>query len=390
MLYRKMGNTGLDVSVLGFGAMRLPMVGAKSEMDSFDPKIPIDEDKASEMVEYAVRNGVNYFDTAYVYHSGKSEKFLGKTLRKYRSNVHIATKLPTWNLSSKEDYDRYFDEQLERLQTDYIDFYLIHGLSRSTWNKLKEMDILEFLDRLRADKRIRHAGFSFHDELKAFKEIVDAYDWDMCMVQYNYYDQIYQAGREGVDYAISRGIGVAVMEPLRGGKLAGRIPAEVQALWDSAKEKRSPVEWALRWVWNQGEISTLLSGMSTLEQVKENVRLADKGLPDSLSPEELVLIDQVRMAYRKMLKVDCTGCGYCMPCPFEVNIPQCFSSYNDTFLYEDTLAINRVLYNEMMPPNQRASACTECHECEELCPQKLQIPELLKDVHKKLGKSEEQ
>ncbi|MEJ2108336.1 MAG: aldo/keto reductase [Acidobacteriota bacterium] len=388
MLYRKMGKTDQDVSILGFGAMRLPMIGAKGEMDSFDPNIPIDEEKATAIVEYAVEHGINYFDTAYVYHAGKSEIFLGKALKKYRPKVNIATKLPTWNLEKKEDFDRFFDEQLEKLQTDYIDFYLIHGLGRSTWHKLHEMGILSFLDRLRADKRIRYAGFSFHDDLKAFKEIVDAYDWSMCMVQYNFYDQVYQAGNEGVAYAASKGLGVVAMEPLRGGKLAGKVPTEVRRIWDSAKTKRNPVEWALRWVWNHSDISTVLSGMSTLEQMKENVRLAEGGLPNTLEAEELSLVDQARMAYRTMLKVDCTGCGYCMPCPFEVNIPQCFASYNDTYMFENTLAINRILYNEMMPPNQRASACTECHECEKLCPQHLEISELLKDVDKRLAKDE--
>jgi len=388
MLYRKIGKTNLDVSALGFGAMRLPMVGAKSEMDSFDPNIPIDEEKAMEIIEYAIENGINYFDTAYVYHAGKSEVFLGKALKKHRSKVMIATKLPTWNLEKKEDFDRFFNEQLEKLETDYIDFYLIHGLGRSTWDKLKELGILQFLDRLRADNLIRHAGFSFHDDLKVFKEIVDAYDWAMCMVQYNYYDQVFQAGKEGVAYAGSKGMGVMVMEPLRGGKLVGKIPTEVQTLWDSAGTKRSPVEWALRWAWNHTEVSTVLSGMSTLAQIKENVRLAEGGLPSSLSSDELALIDNVRMAYRKMLKVDCTGCGYCLPCPNEVNIPQNFSMYNDTYMFDNTLDISRILYNDMLPPNQRASACNECHVCEELCPQKLEIPEFLKDVQKRLGKDE--
>ena len=388
MLYRKMGKTNLDVSILGFGAMRLPMVGAKSEMDSFDPNMPIDEEEATKIIEHAVGSGVNYFDSAYVYHAGKSETFLGKALKKYRSRVHIATKLPTWNVEKAEDFDRFFNEQLEKLQTDYIDFYLIHGLGNSNWGKLRDLGVLEFLDRLRADGRIRFPGFSFHDDLKVFKEIVDGYDWGMCMVQYNYYDQVFQAGKEGIAYAANKGLGVAIMEPLRGGKLVGKIPSEVQALWDSAKHKRTPVEWALRWVWNQADVSTVLSGTSTLAQTEENVKLAENGLPDSLTPEELELIDKARMAYRKMLKVDCTGCGYCMPCPEGVNIPQIFATYNDTYMFDNTLEISRVLYNEMFPPDQRASACTECHTCEELCPQKLEIPEHLKDAHKRLAKEE--
>jgi uncharacterized protein len=388
MLYRKMGKTNLDVSILGFGAMRLPMIGAKSELDSFNPNIPIDEEEAFKIVECAVENGVNYFDTAYVYHAGKSETFLGKALQKHRSKVHIATKLPTWNVQKTEDFQKFFEEQLSKLQTDYIDFYLIHGLGGPTWIKMRDLGVLDFLDRLRADGRIRHAGFSFHDDLKIFKEIIDAYDWAMSMVQFNYYDQIYQAGKDGIAYAASKGLGVVVMEPLRGGKLANKIPAEVQALWDSAKTRRSPVEWALRWVWNHADVSTVLSGTSTLAQTAENVRLAEKGLAGALSPEELALIDEARMVYRTMLKVDCTGCGYCMPCPNDVNIPQNFSMYNDTFMFPDSLPISRILYNEMLPPNQRASACTECHICEELCPQKIEIPNFMKDVHKKLGKEE--
>ena len=390
MLYRKMGKTNVDVSVLGFGAMRLPMIGAKGEMDSFNPNIPIDEEEATRIVEHAVANGVNYFDTAYVYHAGKSEVFLGKALQKHRSKVHIATKLPTWNVEKKEDFDRFFNEQLEKLQTDYIDFYLIHGLGKPTWDKMRDLGVLEFLDRLRADGRIRHAGFSFHDDIKTFKEIIDAYDWGMCMVQYNYYDQVYQAGKDGIAYAASKGLGVVVMEPLRGGKLVGKIPEKVQALWDRAKNKRSPVEWALRWVWNHADVSTVLSGTSTLAQTVENVKLAENGLPDTLNQEELALIDEARMAYRTMLKVDCTGCGYCMPCPSDVNIPQNFATYNDTYMFDNTLGISRVLYNTMFPPNQRASACTECHDCEELCPQKIEIPKFLKDVHKRLANEETQ
>ncbi len=381
MHYRKMGKTGVEVSVLGFGAMRLPMVGAKSEMDSFDPNIPIDEIEAAKMIEYALEQGINYFDTAYGYHGGKSEPFLGKVLKPYRSKVVISTKLPPWQIQKPEDFDKIFDEQLARLGTDYIDFYLVHGLASTTWPKMKEMGVLQFLDKLKSSGRIRFAGFSFHDEIKVFKEIVDSYDWQMCLVQYNFYDRIYQAGEEGISYAASKGMGIAVMEPLRGGKLVDKIPPEIQTLWDSAKTKRTPVEWAFQWVWDQKNISTTLSGVSSLKQITENATYAKSASTHSLSDEEIALIDQVRDAYRKLLKVDCTGCAYCMPCPNGVNIPQNLAMYNDCYMFKDSKEINAHFYNQMLAPDQRASGCFLCYICEDLCPQKIKISQVLKDVH---------
>jgi uncharacterized protein len=385
MRYRKMGRTNVDVSVLGFGAMRLPMIGAKGGMDSFNPNIPIDEETGTKMVEYALEQGVNYFDTAYGYHGGQSETFVGKALKPHRSKVMIATKMPPWMVQKPEDFERIFNEQLQKLSTDYIDFYLVHGLGSATWAKVKEMGILQFLDKLRSSGRIRFAAFSFHDEVKVFKEIVDSYDWSMCMVQYNYYDRIYQAGQDGIAHAASKGMGVVVMEPMRGGRLVDKIPPEVQSLWDSAKIKRSPVEWALRWVWNQENISTVLSGVSSLKQIEENAKYANDASANALSGDEIVLIDRVRDAYRKLLKVDCTGCGYCMPCPNGVNIPQNFAMYNDTFMFKDSKEMNVFFYNQMLTPEQKASGCTSCHICEDLCPQKINVSEALQDVHQVLG-----
>jgi predicted aldo/keto reductase-like oxidoreductase len=304
MRYRKMGNTKVDVSILGFGAMRLPMLSAGGPGDAFDPNVPINEVEATKMVEYAVEQGINYFDTAYGYHGGKSETFLGKALKKHRSKVMIATKLPTWQVEKPEDLERIFNEQLGKLGVDYLDFYLVHGLDESSWAKMKEKGVLEFMDRLRTSGRIRFAGFSFHDAIKTFKNIVDAFDWSMCQIQYNFYDQIYQAGRDGLAYAAARGLGVVIMEPLRGGRLVDKIPPEVQALWDVAPIKRSPVDWGMRWVWNHEEVSTALTGSSSLAQLIENTRVANEASAGSLSPEELSLIDQVRATYRKMLQVD--------------------------------------------------------------------------------------
>jgi len=384
MRYRKLGKTNLDVSVLGFGAMRLPMAGNPGGLASFDPNIPIDEVEAMKIINHALEHGVNYFDTAYGYHAGKSETFLGKALKQQRTKVMITTKLPLWNVEKTEDLEKIFNEQLARLDTDYLDFYLVHGLAAATWVKAKDLGVLKFLDGLRSGGQIRYAGFSFHDDLKTFKEIIDAYDWDMCQIQYNFYDQNYQAGKEGLAYAAIRGIGVVVMEPLRGGKLVDKIPPEIQSLWDSLPAKRSPVEWAMRWVWNHEQVSTALTGASYLAQLQDHTRIVKDAEADSLTAEELSLFDKVQAAYRKMLKVDCTGCGYCMPCPNCVDIPRNFQLYNDTFLFKDP-EFNVFFYNHFLTPDQRASGCYDCLLCMEKCPQKINIPEELKAVHKQLG-----
>jgi predicted aldo/keto reductase-like oxidoreductase len=383
MLYRKMGKTGDEVSALGFGCMRFPMLNSNSEVDRWDPNKEIDLEQVDRMIGHALDNGVNYFDTAHPYHGGKSESVLGDRLKGRRDKVMIATKLPSWMVKTESDFDKFINEQLEKLQTDYIDYYLLHGLNRPLWQKMKDMGALPFLDRLKKDGKIRRAGFSFHDDVNIFKEIVDGYDWDMCQIQYNYFDEEYQAGREGLNYAASKGLGVVIMEPLRGGKLTEKIPEEIQAMWDSAETKRTPAEWALRWVWNHAAVSTVLSGMSYMPQVVENVRLADDAAPGSLTDAELALIGQVKDRYRDMLKIDCTGCAYCMPCPNGVNIPMNFSMYNDTFMFKDPEMAN-MLYNFLLAPEQRASGCVECGECEEKCPQQISIMEELKNVHERL------
>jgi predicted aldo/keto reductase-like oxidoreductase len=377
MLYRLLKE--IPVSILGFGAMRLPLVGGTEKpTDSFDPARTIDEEETARMIEYAIRYGVNYFDTAYNYHGGKSEVVLGKILKPHRDRVIIATKLPVFLVKERGDFDRFLDEQLRRLQTPCLDFYLLHGLNAKTWESSKGMDVLPFLDRAKSDGRVRHVGFSFHDTLAVFKEIADAYEWTMCQIQYNYLDEQYQAGKEGLKYAASRGIGVAVMEPLRGGKLA-RVPPTVERPLDSSVEKRRPAEWGLRWAWNHSEVATVLSGMSTLDQVQENIRFAEEGRADSLSADDLAIVRRARKAYRRLLKVDCTGCAYCMPCSSGVNIPMNFSLYNDVMTFSDPTGV--MVYNAFMLPEQRASACVDCGECEEKCPQHIPIREELKKVH---------
>ena len=386
MLYRKLGKYGPDVSILGFGAMRLPVVGGnKSPTDGFNPNKIIDEEETKRMIEYAVSHGVNYFDTAYPYHTGKSELVLGKYLKPYRDKVHLVTKLPPRFVQTEADCDRLLDEQLKKLDTSYLDVYLLHGLNRPSWGKLKALNITSFLDRIQKDGRARMVGFSFHDDVIIFKEIVDSYDWAVCQIQYNYYDENHQAGKEGLIYAASKGVGMVIMEPIRGSKLASPVPKEVQALWDTAKVKRTPAEWALRWVWNHSEVSTALSGMSAMNQLIENVKVAEEGRPNSLTQEELFLITKVMETYRAKFRVDCTGCAYCMPCETGVNIPGIFAAYNEFFVFDDR-EMSLMQYNFMLPPEQMATNCAECGECEEKCPQHISIREELKKAHETLNR----
>jgi predicted aldo/keto reductase-like oxidoreductase len=379
MLYRKLGNIDKKVSILGFGCMRLPVGKSKdSGTNIFERSKNIDQEESVKMIHYALEKGVNYFDTAYVYHGGNSETLLGKAIEGYREKILLSTKLPTFMVNKREEFDIILAEQLRRLRTSYLDVYLLHGLNRYCWPKVKEMGVLDHLDRLRREGIIRHVGFSFHDDVKYFKEIVDSYDWDLCQIQYNYLDEQYQAGTEGLEYAAAKGLGIVVMEPLRGGMLTGPIPGEVQTIWDSAEIRRSPAEWALRWVWNRPELSVALSGMTTMEHVTENVRLCDEGYPDSLNEKELSLIHRVKDTYSSMFKVHCTGCAYCMPCPNGVNIPLNFQFYNDLCMFHRS--INKIMYNSI-PPAQRASNCIECGICEDLCPQHIEIRKELKTVH---------
>jgi predicted aldo/keto reductase-like oxidoreductase len=357
--------------------MRLPIIGGQAHL--------IDEEKAQGMVDYAIRHGVNYFDTAYVYHSavpfqaGMSEVFLGKALKRERRNIHLATKLPSWFVESRADMDRFLDQQLERLQTDYIDFYLVHGLSEDMWKKLSPLGVAEFLEAALADGRIKHAGFSFHDEAPLFHPIVDAYDWSFCQIQYNFMDEDYQAGRAGLEYAASKGLGVIIMEPLRGGGLTARVPAEVAAVWDKARVKRTPAEWALRFVWNRPEASVVLSGMSEPGQVEENVRIANEGLAHSLTAGELALIQEAKAIYQARTRVNCTSCGYCLPCPEGVAIPANFLQLNNLSIYRNREHAE-FFYFHILKEEQRASHCEECGQCEELCPQHIAIRERLKEV----------
>ena len=380
MLYRSMNRVASDLSILGFGCMRLPVTRDGT----------IDEKNATVMLRYAIDHGVNYVDTAYPYHNGASEPFLGRALRGgYREKVNLATKLPSWLIKSRADMDCYLDEQLKRLETDHIDFYLVHGLMKPFWENLKPLGVTDFLDDAIADGRIKHAGFSFHDDLELFKEIVDAYNWTFCQIQYNFMDEQNQAGTEGLRYAADRGLGIVVMEPLRGGMLSKDIPS-VNDIWRKASVQRNLSEWALRWVWNHPEVTVVLSGMSSIEQVEQNVAYTESGVPNSLSQEELSLFREAETEYRKRIKVPCTGCRYCMPCSSNVSIPECFEIYNQGCMFNapDVASINyNIVLGGMLTGNPGfASQCQECKECEERCPQGIPIREHLKKVARYFGR----
>ncbi len=374
MNYRKFGKLDWKPSALGFGAMRMPHHG--------DDRGDIKEEEAIEMIRYAVDKGVNYIDTAWPYHGGNSEELVGKALKDgYRKKVKIATKLPSWDVEDSDDPDKYLNDQLERLDTDKIDFYLLHALSEKHWNNYNslDIDIFEWMKEKKKEGKIDHLGFSFHDDLETFKKIVDAYDWDFCQIQYNYLDQAFQAGREGLKYAADKGLGVVIMEPLRGGKLAKEPPRSIKKIWEESEVKREPVEWAFKWLWDQPEVSLVLSGMSELKQVKENVRYASESDVDVLSDRDLEIVDRVADKYRDISPVECTGCNYCVPCPNDVAIPRNFRMYNQAVIYDEYEKYKEI-WDEKLKDKSKATNCIKCGQCEELCPQELEIMKLLDDV----------
>ncbi len=379
MQYRNFGKLDWQPSALGFGAMRLPILN--------DDAAQINEPLATAMIRHAIDHGVNYVDTAWPYHKGMSEPFLAKALADgYRAKVKLATKMPTWLIKSLDDCDAYLDQQLERLQTDTIDFYLLHALHAERWRALRDLNVTAWAEKQIAAGKIGHIGFSFHDKYEAFQEIIDDYDgWDFCQIQYNFMDVDEQAGIKGLHYAAERGLAVVIMEPLRGGRLAKNPPPPpVAALWAQAPIQRTPADWALQWLWNQPEVSLILSGMSTLQQVEENIASAEKSAIDSLSAEELALVEQVRAAYQTLMPIPCTACEYCLPCPQGVAIPRIFGIYNEAIMYDDAKGA-REAYLNWMNAKERADLCVECRQCEEQCPQAIEIVDWLKQAHAMLA-----
>jgi len=385
MQYRRFGNTGWDASILGFGIMRMPTI-KKPSPDGKKALQYIDEEMSTDMVRYAIDNGVNYIDTAYMYHYGQSESFVGRVLRDgYREKVKVATKLPPWSVKSSDDFDRLFDEQRSRLQIETIDLYLLHALKREWWENLRGLGILKWAEKMISDGHIGHLGFSFHDDYPVFKDIIDGYDaWDFCQIQYNFMDPDFQAGERGLRYAAEKGLAVVVMEPLRGGQLTLKPPDEVARFWSTADLRRSQADWAFQWLWDQPEVSVVLSGMTTMDQVKENIESAGKARLGGFTEFEHALIHKVRVAYKERSPIPCTECRYCMPCPNGVDIPGVFRLYNSVFMYDD-IARPRFSYT-LMDDAKRADKCISCGECEEHCPQGIPISEWMPKVHEKLKK----
>jgi len=380
MQYRTMKHSGDKVSVLGYGCMRLPEKGGR-----------IDEERAARQLLSAIDRGVNYVDTAMPYHVGASEPFLGRVLQGgYREKVKLATKMPHWNMHTREDMDKVLSVQLDNLRTDHIDYYLIHNLQAGSWKKLKDLGVVDFIQSAMHDGRIRNIGFSYHGGKQDFRAIVDDHAWHFCQLQINYLDSDNQAGLEGMRYAASKGMDAIAMEPLRGGALARTATPRIQAIWDEAPTARSPAEWALRWVWNFPEVTLALSGMNEETHIEENLRIADQAFPGSLSAQEREIVDRVSVAYRQSLTVGCTGCRYCMPCPSGVQIPGAFDAYNDAFLDGPKgVGTPRVRYvagvGGFFTGNAPgfASQCTACNRCLSACPQHIAIPTHMKEIAKK-------
>jgi len=377
MLTRKNIKNGDELSILGFGVMRLPT----KEDDS-------DYSRAVKLIRDSIEQGVNYFDTAYIYQRGKSEMLLGKALLGgYRERVKIATKLPPYMVSKLDGAKKIFATQLERLQTDYIDYYLLHMLTdKPMFERLAALGVLEWLEELKKKGTIRNIGFSFHGSKTDFEAIVKAYPWDFCQIQYNYLDENNQATKSGLELAGSLGIPVVIMEPLRGGKLVNNLPDEVKKAFAEGGSKWTPVEWALRWVWNHPQVNVVLSGMTDEAQLIDNMRIASAAKANALTKNELQVFDDVKRILLEKTRVPCTGCGYCMPCPYGVDIPGCFSNYNDKYLLN--VKSSRFKYAQTLGAVSVkpaiASMCQSCGACETHCPQKIEIRKELKNVKREM------
>lgn len=374
MKYRsdKYGN---QISILGYGCMRFTTKGGKIEYE-----------KAEKEILTAYKEGINYYDTAYVY-SG-SEALLGGILEKnnLRDKVNIATKLPHYMIKTKEDMEKYFQEELKRLRTDYVDYYLMHMLNDvKSWERLTKLGIEDWIKEKKESGQIRQIGFSYHGNSDMFCKLIDSYDWDFCMIQYNYLDENSQAGKTGLEYARSKGIPVNIMEPLRGGRLVNNLPEKAKKLFEKYEKKRTPAEWAFRWLWNQKGIMCVLSGMNSIEMITENTKNASTAEIGEFTEKDEQLLKDVVKAINEKMKVPCTGCRYCMPCPQKVDIPGTFSAYNKYYTDGKFVALKEyMMCTTMRKDSTSASNCINCGKCEQHCPQGIEIRKELKNARKKL------
>lgn len=361
---RKIEKLNVETSLLGFGCMRFPTTK--------DGKI--DEEIATKMLDDAYEKGVNYFDTAYVYHGGESEIFTGKVLDRYpRDSYYLATKLPVWDVKTPEEVERLLDEQLSKLHKDYIDFYLLHALNGERWDEMVQLGVPEICEKMKEKGKIKYFGFSFHDDYDAFEKIINARDWDFCQIQLNYMDTDIQAGLKGYRLAEEKNVPVVIMEPIKGGNLA-TLPDEIEKIFKDARPDKSVASWALRWVASKSNVMTVLSGMSTMEQVKDNLDTFVNFEP--MNDNENNIVIKAADAIRGRVANGCTGCGYCMPCPAGVNIPQNFRIWNQYHMYMNEGGLNWMWYNEIKD-DEKAEKCIKCGKCEQVCPQKLAIRENL-------------
>ena len=369
-----MDKLGIETSLLGFGCMRFPL----------DADGKIDEQLSEEMLDLAMKSGVNYYDTAYPYHGGDSEPFLGKVLDKYdRSSYYLATKLPCWEINSVEDAERIFEEQLKRLNKDYVDFYLLHALGKERWEKMKSLGVVEFCEKLKKEGKIRYLGFSFHDDYEVFEEILKYRAWDFCQIQYNYMDTEEQAGDRGYALTEELGVPLVIMEPVKGGSLAS-LPKDITDELRSERPDKSTASWALRWVASHPNVKVVLSGMSDYEQVKDNLATFNSFIP--LSADEQALISDVSATLKSRIRNGCTGCRYCMPCPAGVNIPRNFSIWNHYNVYGNKEQLEKSWLNGI-PESEKAVNCIKCGKCEGVCPQKITIREHLAVLQKELDEA---
>lgn len=380
MQYKKLGNLDFKVSALGFGCMRLPTTDNAPESDN------INEIDAINMIRYAIDNGVNYIDTAYPYHKGASETVTGKALKDgYRDRVKLATKSPMMHIKTAEQYNKYLDEQLKKLQTEHIDFYLFHALNQSRWEIVQNEGLLYAAEQAQKAGKIGYICFSFHDKYDVFEQIINGYDkWTLCQIQYNYMDINFQAGVKGLKLAASKGIGVSVMESLRGGKLANP-PAEVMQIMRKNGYEGTPADFGLNWIWSQPEVSVVLSGMYTMRQVKENLISADDSSIDKFKQAEYEIVSKIREFYSTRTNIGCTGCSYCKPCKMGIDIPYVLNLYSQCLIYDYYLDGQR-LYAMFVPPEKRTNNCKGCKECEKKCPQGIKISELMPAINEKLGR----